>query len=86
MTTDWVKIVTYSTGFEADGARSTLEEAGIPVIVRGNQAGMFGSGFLGPVIGGIEVHVPLAFAEQARELVGFDEEYEERDDDEEEAE
>ena len=76
MTTDWVRIATFSTGFEAEAARVTLEEAGIPAIVRGNAAGILGAGFLGPVVGGVEMHVPLAYVDRARDLVVFDDEEE----------
>jgi hypothetical protein len=75
MTSDWVKVATVGTGFEADAARATLEDEGIPVLVRGNQAGMFGGGFQGPVIGGIDILVPSPAVARARELLddGLDE-------------
>ena len=69
MTTDWVRIASFSTGFEADTARATLEEAGIPVLIRGNQAGIFGGGFQGPVVGGLELLVPGSAAAHARDLM-----------------
>ncbi len=72
MALDWVKIATTGTGFEADAMRATLEEAGIPVLVRGNQAGIFGVGFQGPVIGGIDVLVPSDAVARARELIDVD--------------
>ena len=78
--TQWVKLATYSTGFEADIARATLEDAGIPVMVRGNQVGAFGGGFQGPVVGGVDLHVPDDALERARELV--DTEADELDEDE----
>jgi hypothetical protein len=64
-----VKVATVSTGFEADAARATLEDDGIPVLVRGNQAGIFGGGFQGPVIGGIDILVPSAAVSRALELL-----------------
>ena len=76
MASDWVKIATVSTGFEADTARATLEDAGIPVLVRGNQAGIFGGGFQGLVIGGIDIFVPTDAVPRARELVVDDDEEE----------
>jgi hypothetical protein len=75
MTSDWAKIATVNTGFEADAARATLEEAGIPVLVRGNQAGIFGGGFQGLVIGGIDILVPSSAAAHARELIDIEEEH-----------
>jgi hypothetical protein len=73
MSSDWAKIATVNTGFEADQARATLEEAGIPVLVRGNQAGIFGGGFQGLVIGGIDILVPTSAAARARELIDMEE-------------
>ena len=42
MASDWVKIATVASGFEADLTRAMLEEENIPVLVRGKQAGLFG--------------------------------------------
>jgi hypothetical protein len=72
MTTNWVKIATVRTGYEADAAKVILEEAGIPVLVRGYQPGIFGVGFQGPVIGGISILVPGPAESQARELIDVD--------------
>lgn len=70
---DWVQLVTFSTGFEADLAQQSLTEAEIPCLLRGNQAGMFGAGFQGPVMGGITVYVPSTALDTARELLELDE-------------
>ena len=72
MTTDWVKIATFATGLEADMARTAIEEAGIPVLVRGNQIGLFGAGFQGLHLGGIQLHVPASAAHAARDLIDID--------------
>ena len=79
--TQWVKLATYSTGFEADIARATLEDAGIPVMVRGNQVGAFGGGFQGPVVGGVDLHVPDDALDRAHDLVDTDEIDEDDEDD-----
>jgi hypothetical protein len=70
MSSEWVKVAAYATGYEADAARAILEEAGIPVLLKGNQPGIFGVGFQGPIVGGVHIQVPLAAADQARELLG----------------
>jgi hypothetical protein len=70
---DWVQLTTVSNGLEADIAQQTLDEAEIPCLLQGNQAGMFGAGFKGPVIGGIALYVPSSALETARELLDLDE-------------
>ena len=65
----WVRLVECATGFEADLLRSALEEAEIPVLVRGRHAGIYGAGFQGMVMGGVELHVPLPELERAREIL-----------------
>lgn len=65
----WVRIAECSTGFEADLLRAELESAHIPVLIRGTQAGIFGSAYQGPVIGGVEVHVPSPELERAQEIL-----------------
>ena len=69
MTSEWVKIATVSSGFEADATRAMLEEQNIPVLVRGKQAGLFGGGFQGAVPGGVDILVPSSAASRARELI-----------------
>jgi hypothetical protein len=66
----WVVLDSFGSGLEADIARQTLEAEAIPVLVRGNQAGIFGGAFQGPVIGGVELLVPETELARARELVG----------------
>lgn len=69
---DWVELATYGTGFEADLAQQSLTEAEIPCLMRGNQAGIFGAGFQGPVMGGITLYVPSSAVETARDLLELD--------------
>lgn len=71
-TTHWTSIGVFATGLEADIAREALEDADIPVLVRGDQPGIFGSGFQGTVPGGIELLVPDTALLQARERLGRD--------------
>lgn len=68
----WVTLYTFATGLEADAARIVLEEAGIPVLVPGQQVGIFGPGFLGGQPGGLTMLVPDRAAPEARELLGLD--------------
>ena len=69
---DWVELATYGTGFEADLAQQSLTEAEIPCLMRGNQAGIFGAGFQGPVMGGITLYVPSSAIQTARDLLELD--------------
>ena len=70
----WATLGVFPSGLAADIARQTLEEAEIPVLVRGDHAGIFGPGFQGSVGGGIEVLVPDSALEHAREILGTDDE------------
>lgn len=69
---DWVQLATFATGFEADFAQQSLTEAEIPCLLRGNQAGMFGAGFQGPVMGGITLYVPSTAIDTARDLLDLE--------------
>lgn len=69
MTAQWVEVASFSTGLEADIARATLEEAGIPARVVSNRAGVFGLTFQGFVPGGITLEVPSPELERARDLL-----------------
>lgn len=73
MSSDWAKIGNYSTGFEADMVRATLESSNILVQVRGHQVGIFGGGFQGQVLGGVDVYVPTSDLEAALEVLQQDE-------------
>jgi uncharacterized protein YqkB len=74
MSEQWALLTTVYSGLEADTTRATLESEGIPVLVRGYQVGMFGSGFQGPINEGAKILVPESALDRARELVvDFDE-------------
>jgi putative signal transducing protein len=67
---DWTKLASFSTGLEADLAAAALESAGIPSVVLGHQrSGIFGVGFQGKVIGGLELRVPTNKLDEAWEIV-----------------
>lgn len=48
----------YSARYEADLHVSLLEQAGIPVVVRGPEIGIFGPGFAGSTASGVVLLVP----------------------------
>ena len=66
---EWVLLASCATGLEADQFRLELEAAGIPALVRGAQPGIFGAGFQGPSMGGLDVYVPSPELERARALL-----------------
>lgn len=69
MRAEWVKLATFASGFDADIARASLEEAEIPVQLRGHHLGAFGPSFQGPMPGGVDVYVPSPELDRARELL-----------------
>lgn len=69
----WSLLTTASTTLEAEMMQQTLEADGIPVLVRGTYAGVFGGAYQGPVPGGLRVFVPEQELERARELLDLDE-------------
>jgi hypothetical protein len=62
-------LTTVYTGLDVDYVRATLEAEGIPVLVRGFQVGMFGSGFQGPMNQGAKILVPESALDRARDLI-----------------
>jgi hypothetical protein len=69
MSQQWARLTMVYSGLAVDTIRATLELEGIPVLVRGYQVGMFGSGFQGPISEGAEILVPESALDAARELV-----------------
>ena len=69
MSEQWARLTTVYSGLAVDTIRATLELEEIPVLVRGYQVGMFGSGFQGAITEGAEILVPESALERARELV-----------------
>jgi hypothetical protein len=67
--TEWVLAGRYSAGFEIDLAMATLESAGIPVLVKGRESGIWGPGFAGPTSQGMTLWVPAGFADEAGALL-----------------
>jgi putative signal transducing protein len=69
MPAEWIKLATFGSGLEADIARARLEQADIPVQLRGQHVGIFGPSFQGTVPGGIDVYVPSPEVARARDLL-----------------
>ena len=69
-TENWVKLATYGTTFEAEGAKATLESAGIPAMLQSHVgAGLGGAGFQGGTPAGTALLVPSRELDRAWELV-----------------
>jgi hypothetical protein len=72
MSEQWSVLTTVYSGLEVDTIRALMESEGIPVLVRGYQVGMWGSGFQGPISEGAELLVPTSALERARDLLPDD--------------
>jgi hypothetical protein len=69
----WVAVATYGAVWEADFAVETLREAGIPAWTEGGQhLGIFGPGYAGASMRGVRVRVPWHRAEEARDILGLE--------------
>lgn len=69
MHAEWIPVASFSTGLEADRARAVLEAAGIPVLTRSDQAGIFGLTFQGAMPRGVTLSVPSPEVNRAGELL-----------------
>lgn len=68
----WTQVRDYGAQFEADVAVAILEAAGVPTLVKGPGAGIFGPGMAGHSHIGVRVFVPSDAAARARELLETD--------------
>jgi hypothetical protein len=69
----WVTAATYASGFEADVAVASLEAMGVPARARPNDTvGIFGPGFGGATARGVDVLVPAAALDVARDALAGD--------------
>ncbi|HET7458943.1 MAG TPA: hypothetical protein VFJ74_14945 [Gemmatimonadaceae bacterium] len=69
----WVTAATYASGFEADVAVASLEAMGVPARARANDTvGIFGPGFGGATARGVDVLVPAAALDVARDALAAD--------------
>ena len=65
----WTKLHTFSSSFEADMLVEILNEADIPTLVQGPEAGIYGFGFGGVTPRGATVLVPSDRVEEAKEIM-----------------
>ncbi|HEY3286447.1 MAG TPA: DUF2007 domain-containing protein [Gemmatimonadaceae bacterium] len=65
----FVLLASFANGFAADIARERLEADGIPVLLKGPQVGIFGGGFQGTTVGGVELFVPSPELDRAKDLL-----------------
>ena len=69
-TNQWVKLASYPTVFDAERAKATLDSAGIPALLQSHGgAGALGTGFQGPVPGGVVLQVQAEDLDRAWTLV-----------------
>lgn len=66
----WVTVATYAARYLAEIPIQTLKGNGIPVIVKGEEPGIWGPAFSGPTSHGLELQVPEPLAREAREILG----------------
>lgn len=70
----WEVLATFASGLEADVAIAQLQSAGIDAIRDDNDSvGIFGAGFQAPTSRGVTVKVPSPVLNEAREVIGLDE-------------
>ncbi|HSG49939.1 MAG TPA: hypothetical protein VLA43_19100 [Longimicrobiales bacterium] len=65
----WVSVASYSARYLAEIPLQTLQAEGIPVLVKGEEPGIWGPAFSGPTSQGIELLVPEPAEEDAREIL-----------------
>jgi hypothetical protein len=65
----WAELGHYASQFDADLDRSTLELAGIPVMVKGPLTGAFGPGYVGWTPEGVRLYVPDGALDDARAIL-----------------
>lgn len=68
----WVIVASYGAVYEADIAKAMLAAADIPSQVLGEHIGIFGPGWSGPTIRGVDLVVPAALLDDAREVLEGD--------------
>lgn len=67
---EWKTVKEYAALFEAELDQQTLEQAGIPVMLKGPMTGAFGPGFSGPTAQGVTLLVPDDRHDEAIDLIG----------------
>ena len=69
MAVTWQTLRNYPNRVEAEFDQERLQQAGIPVLLQGPEAGIFGGGFSGASPFGVELSVPDNRVEEARALI-----------------
>lgn len=68
----WITVATFAARYLAEIPIQTLEGAGIPVLVKGEEPGIWGPAFAGPTSQGVALMVPAEAEEDARDILeGF---------------
>jgi hypothetical protein len=65
----WKLVAEFGATYEAVFAVARLEAAGIPVLRKGPETGIFGPGFGGFTPGGVQILVPADRLEDARAIL-----------------
>lgn len=68
---NWVQLREYAGRIEADLDIAILQEADIPIVVKGPAAGIFGPGFAGPTASGVRVYVRAEDLVEAIQTLGL---------------
>lgn len=69
---EWTPVGSWAARYEIEIPLQQLETAGIPTLVKGEEAGIWGPSFPGPTSRGITVLVPADRLDEARELLELD--------------
>ncbi|UCC26020.1 MAG: hypothetical protein JSU98_02750 [Gemmatimonadales bacterium] len=67
--TRWITVASYAARYLLEIPKQTLEQAGIPVLVKGQEPGIWGPAFSGPTSQGLELQVPEVVADEARSIL-----------------
>ena len=65
----WITVATFAARYLADIPIQSLEGAGIPVLVKGEEPGIWGPAFAGPTSQGVTLLVPGGAREEAMEIL-----------------
>lgn len=78
---EWAVVATFAHVYEAEIAKAILESSGIPAQVLGEHIGVFGPGWAGMAIRGVQLAVPSTLLEDAHEVLSEDAYFEDDGDD-----
>lgn len=65
----WVKLDTFNASLEAEMMVEILNQADIPTLVQGPEAGIYGFGFGGVTAKGVTIKVPSDRLEEAKQIL-----------------